>query len=217
MAIRRKGKTAFVIVVLAAVVLGSAIVNTTEHATTARAQAALVVKEFKGVKICIECHDLTETTNFHYLDKIIAIEEKKGLRRRICVDCHGPAGNDPDSQMTDPKSILWDEDGKYYKVKSYVVHAIHQEKLEREVMECETCHLIEDNDPTRLGNYPEIPKTVPGHIIICQMCHLPSDPGNYIGIHIIYGHQECTTCHTGDMKEVHKRATAELGKYELFL
>ncbi len=149
---------------------------------------------------------------FHYPDKIMGIEAKKGLRRRICVDCHGSGGADPDRQMTESRLIEWVPDKNYFIVKSEAVHGIHLNKLNTEVMMCETCHLIKDGDPTLLGDSLVIPLPRAGHTLVCQICHLPSDPGNYIKIHITSGHQECTTCHTGDLKLIHKRATEKLGQ-----
>lgn len=166
----------------------------------------------KGVTICFQCHDAAQTIGFHYPDKIIKIEELKGLRRRICVDCHGASGTDPDRQMTESSKITWVEDKNYFRIKEDVVHGIHLKKLESEVMVCETCHLIKDGDPTKLGSDLVIPIPNPGQIIVCQMCHVPSNPGNYISLHIISGHQECNTCHTGDLKAVHQRATGKLGQ-----
>lgn len=206
-------RTKLALLALVLVVLASAITALMEHASTAGAQAAGALSELRGVNICFECHDAQQTASFHYPDRIMAIEEKKDQRRRICVDCHGPAGNNPDSQMTDPRDIVWVANESQFKVSSRVVHAIHGKKIEIKAMECETCHLIKNNDPRVLGEYPVLPQANPGQILVCQICHLPSDPGNYIRIHIISGHQECTTCHTGDIKEIHKRATAALGSF----
>jgi hypothetical protein len=193
---------------LVMVALFSAVLAVVDHATTTNPEQLI---DFRGVKVCYECHDPAQTIGFHYPDKIMEIEEEKGLRRRICVDCHGPDGADPDRQMTTSREVVFVEEGNYFKVKSDVVHAIHLEKIETEVMVCETCHLIKEGDPTQLGEAIIIPEPKSGHVLVCQMCHLPSDPGNYVTIHITSGHQDCNTCHTGDLAEMHKRATTKLG------
>lgn len=205
-------KIGFIFIALVMAALLSAAIAVVEHGNTAETPPEGSLIELKGVRICFECHDPAQTIGFHYPQTIMGIEAKKGLRRRICVDCHGPGGNDPDRQMTDPMDIVWVEDGNYFKVDLEVVHAIHLKKLDTNVMECETCHLIKEGDPTQLGNTLVIPEPKPGQTLVCQMCHLPSDPGNYISIHITSGHQECNTCHTGDLKEVHKRAASKLGR-----
>jgi hypothetical protein len=168
--------------------------------------------ELAGVEICFECHDPAQTIGFHYPDTIMGIEEFKGLRRRICVDCHGPEGTDQNRAMTAESKITWIDEKGYFRIKSDVPHGIHFEKMENGAMMCETCHLIKDGDPTKLGDELVIPIPNPGQIIVCEMCHVPSNPGNYISLHITYGHQECNTCHTGDLTNIHKRATGALGR-----
>ncbi len=205
-------KTKFVLVALVLVVLASAAFGVVKHASTARAQYTGQMKELKGVGVCFECHEPEQTIGFHYPDRVMAIEEGKDMRRRICVDCHGPGGNDPDRQMTDPRDIRWVEDGSYFWVEPDSIHAIHGKKIEIGALECQTCHQIKDNDPTQLGEFPVLPQPNPGQVLVCQICHLPSDQGNYITIHITSGQQVCATCHTGDLKEIHKRATTELGQ-----
>ncbi len=206
----RRWKTKLILMFTLAALIGAGISAVEEQASFAKRTALL--EEFAGVNVCFECHDASQTASFHYPDKIMGIEEKKGLRRRICVDCHGPAGNNADRQMTDPEDIVWLEEEEYYHVSPSIVHAIHADKLEHKAMVCETCHLIKDNNPTLLGSYPVRPKPKSGQILVCQLCHLPSDPGNYLRIHILSGHQECITCHTGDLKDIHKRATSALGR-----
>ncbi len=201
-------------VIFAGLVIGfliSAFLGIINHAIIAQAQFAGTIVELKGVGVCFECHDPELTAEFHYPDKIMAIEEKKDLRRRICIDCHGPGGNNPDKQMTDPRDIKWMEDEGYFRVTPDTIHAIHGKKLEIEALECQTCHLIKDNDPTQVGVFPVLPKPNPGQILVCQICHLPSNQGNYLAIHVISGKRECTNCHTGELKGIHKRATADLG------
>ena len=203
-------KAGFFITALAVVAFISIAIAVVHVSTTETADVG-VLPELKGVTVCLECHDPGQTIGFHYPDKVMGIEEKKGLRRRICVDCHGPLGTDPDRQMTDSSAVIWQEKENYFRVKSEVVHAIHLKKLESEVMICETCHLIKEGDPTQVGEFIILPKPASGQILVCQMCHLPGNPGNYISVHVTSGHQECTTCHTGDLKEVHKRSTGKLG------
>lgn len=206
--------TALIALAIGAFIFFSGIlINAQEPEVHKTAQSSSTI-EMKGVNICLECHDPSQTIGFHYPDIIEAIEKKKGQRRRICIDCHGRTGTDPDKPMTAPDQLEWIEDGNYYRVKEGTVHGIHLQKLNDEVLACETCHLIKDNDPTKLGDSLAIPEPDPGQILVCQICHLPSDPGNYISIHIISGHQECTTCHTGDLSVIHIRATSDLGQIE---
>jgi hypothetical protein len=208
-----KIKISFLIVSsLVLIVILNGIMANAEQAATQPPFFKTVSLELNGVDICLECHDSEQTMGFHYPETIMKIEEKKGLRRRICMDCHGPEGADPDSQMTESRFIEWIEEESYYRVKSEAVHGIHERKLKGEVLMCETCHLIKPGDPTQLGIYLDIPKPNPGQILVCQLCHSPSDPGNYIAVHIVYGHQDCNTCHTGDLLGIHKRATAKLGQ-----
>lgn len=190
--------------------------NASEHEDSSTPRPTLISEEkveLKGVDICFECHDEDQTVGFHYPEKIMKIEAKKGLRRRICMDCHGKDGANPDKKMTEERLISFDEGKNQFRVKSEAVHGIHLDKLNKEIMVCETCHLIQQGEPTKVGDELVIPIPKAGQILVCEMCHIPSDNGNYIRIHITSGHQECTTCHTGDIKEVHKRATAKLGQF----
>jgi hypothetical protein len=199
---------------LVALALFSGILTNAEQTAAPVTSAAVSSSEIelKGVTICFECHDAEQTIGFHYPATIKGIEEKKGLRQRLCFDCHGRDGTDPDKAMTDPSQIEWIEEKGYFKVNDATVHSIHREKLDKEIMMCETCHLIKEGDPTKLGDDVIMPVPNPGQVLVCAMCHVPRDPGNYISIHIISGHQECITCHTGDLKTIHKRATENLGQ-----
>jgi len=188
------------------------VANAEQHEQTPAPVVTSSKIELVGVDICFECHDAEHTLSFHYPDTIMEIEEFKGIRRRICVDCHGPTGTDPDSPMTPDSKITWVEEEGHFRLSSDVPHGIHLNKVESGAMACETCHLIKDGDPTQLGSELANPVPGEGQILVCQMCHLPSDPGNYISVHIFSGHQVCSTCHTGEIKDIHKRATGKLGR-----
>ncbi len=214
MGIKTKISILFLISAVAVALFSGIIANAAQHEaeTTSVVSQTSSKIELVGVDICFECHDPEQTLGFHYPDTIMGIEEFKGIRRRICVDCHGPQGTDPDSPMTAESKIKWVEEKGHFRLSSDVPHGIHANKLESGAMACETCHLIKDGDPTQLGIELATPIPGQGQILVCEMCHLPSTPGNYINVHIFSGHQVCNTCHTGEMKDIHKRATGKLGR-----
>ena len=206
--------TTLVVLSLVAVALFSGILATAEQAENhggVTTDTSPGIK-LKGVDICFECHDAEQTIGFHYPGTIMGIEEFKGIRRRICIDCHGPEGTNPDKPMTDASKVRWVEEEGHFRLSSDVPHGIHIKKLDSGAMACETCHLLKDGDPTQLGEDLAIPVPGKGQILVCQKCHLPDDPGNYINVHITSGQQICNTCHTGEIKNIHKRATKKLGQ-----
>ncbi|HDH28524.1 MAG TPA: hypothetical protein ENH13_05270, partial [Euryarchaeota archaeon] len=159
----------------------------------------------KNPNFCFNCHDAEQTKSFHIPRQIIKIDEGKGLRRRICVDCHGPEGNNATRQMSGASMIKPQEDGTF-RLENIIPHSIHSKKLKLGAMTCQTCHLTSE------GNL-EIPvaDASQGQVLVCEKCHIPVNRGNYIAIHVEYGSKSCLTCHTGDVIGIHKEATSMLG------
>ncbi len=157
---------------------------------------------------CLACHDLEQTRSFHSVQRIFAIQEKKNLRIRICVNCHGPPGNS--SSPIPNASQPYPSDDSH-------PHVVHHLKLDAGDMTCGTCHVYN-------GEY-RYPKPKNGQLLVCELCHAN---GNFITIHIDGKILEdavmdqkwmkeskkhaCTICHMGGVVDIHKRATGKLGQ-----
>ncbi len=116
---------------------------------------------------------------FHTAEVIYLLDIEKGLNPRLCIVCHGRK-----------------------------VHDIHWEILQKEVIKCDTCHLI--------GGEFVRPSAREGQLLVCELCH---SGGNYIKIHIegviLEGapidpiwikegmKHQCDTCHVGDFEIIH--------------
>jgi hypothetical protein len=96
-------------------------------------------------EFCLDCHDKAQLESFHYPENIKALEESKGLPLRICTSCHGEP-----------------------------VMPVHFKAIQKEVVECETCHIQGE------GGF-EVPEKKDEDLLICQLCHAR---GNYITIHV---------------------------------
>jgi hypothetical protein len=165
---------------------------------------------------CLVCHDQIQTKSWHIPEKIMNIEKDHGIRRRVCIDCHGPNGPpwSSDEQMTDFELIDFDpnagENGKFI-LTDQIPHSIHKRKLDAGTLSCQFCHV-----PPGTIDFviPEV-KTELGRVLYCQNegCH-DNEGGNYIAIHVELRPFFCTTCHTGELIEIHQRGTAKLGKFE---
>ncbi|MFQ6136407.1 MAG: hypothetical protein ACE5PM_04415 [Candidatus Hydrothermarchaeales archaeon] len=161
---------------------------------------------------CKLCHDMGQTKVFHVPQTIMEIDAAKDLRRRICIDCHGPLGPpwSADEQMTELKDITYYIAGEglngVFDFPDKVPHSIHKRKLDAGAMKCETCHLIE-------GQFA-IPKAVvsEGQVLVCQNCKYHPEGGNYIKIHVEDAGLRCTVCHIGGIINVHKEKTTKLGE-----
>lgn len=163
---------------------------------------------------CYYCHDAESTKGFHVPEKIVKIEASEGKRRRICPDCHGLEGADPDKQMTDPRYIQFDVNASVnglYKLSKGVPHAIHKRILVSGAMECIACHLRDSQDYTTFNMLIPEADTEDGQILLCQNCKFHPERGNYIAIHMEVAEKTCTTCHTGDLLVIHRKATSKLG------
>ncbi|MEE8168450.1 MAG: hypothetical protein V3T58_06220, partial [Candidatus Hydrothermarchaeales archaeon] len=107
----------------------------------------LVSLKNADVGACLKCHDKDQTTSFHVPEVIMKLEEGKGLRRRLCIDCHGPLGPpwSADEQLTDPAIITYDEDvgvNGVFTFPNKVPHSVHQGKIDAGAMKCDTCHVV---------------------------------------------------------------------------
>ncbi len=164
---------------------------------------------------CPLCHDMAQHKEFHVPEIIMKIDEAHGLRRRTCIDCHGPNGPpwSSDEQMTDFADISFDPtagvNGKFV-LSNKVVHSIHKRKLDAGILSCEFCHVAPGTEDFIK---PEV-KTELGRVLYCQNegCH-DSEGGNYIAIHLELRPFKCTTCHTGDLVAVHLGGTGKLGQF----
>ncbi len=156
---------------------------------------------------CLLCHDLEQLKTFHFPERIMKIEAAKGMRQRICINCHGPTAEG--TGTPDPEDP--------YPGDNSHPHRIHQSKLDSGEITCKTCHEYEGEI--------RFPKPKDGQLLVCELCHAN---GNFITIHIdgkiledaavdpqwiVEGDRHrCQECHWGDVVGIHKRATAQLGK-----
>jgi len=138
------------------------------------------------------------------------IDEARGKRRRVCIDCHGPLypGGNAEKQATPLEMISYNPDAGLngvFSIKSSVVHDIHKKKIENKIIRCITCH----------GEGEEIIKPKAdvnkGQVLYCQSCKYHPDEGNYISIHVELAGKQCTLCHLGNVVGIHKEKTAKLG------
>lgn len=164
---------------------------------------------------CLLCHDLEQHKEFHVPQEIMKIDEAHNKRRRICIDCHGPLGPpwSADKQLTDPADIKFDKTiGKNgaFILSNKIVHTIHQRKLDSGILTCQFCHVIPGSSEF---TKPQV-KSELGRVLYCQNegCH-DNEGGNYIAIHVELRPFKCTTCHTGDLVDVHKGGTGPLGSF----
>lgn len=159
---------------------------------------------------CLLCHDSAQTKSFHLPQKIMKIDQLKGIRRRICIDCHGPEGPpNADEQMTKLSDITYDETvgtNGLFDFPNKVVHDIHKKKLDAGTLTCNFCHVKGDEF------YIPQADTAAGQVLVCQNCMAHPEEGNYITIHVEMKGKKCTICHTGNVIDVHKEATSGLGK-----
>ena len=77
-------------------------------------------------------------------------------------------------------------------------HNVHQKKVDSGEMECGTCHVSAEGDF-------EVPQVPEGHTLVCELCHVPDDMGNYVSIHIVEANRDCSICHMCDAVKIHKR------------
>jgi len=160
---------------------------------------------------CLICHDLALTKAFHVPQTIMKIDEAKGKRRRICIDCHGAVGQpwSADKQMTDAGDITYDRSvglNGLFSFPNKVPHGIHKKKLDMGIIKCETCH---EQNGEIFKPKADVEK---GQVIVCQSCKYHPEEGNYIKIHVELGGKGCATCHTGGILQVHKEKTFSLGQ-----
>jgi hypothetical protein len=160
---------------------------------------------------CLSCHDLGLTKAFHIPQTIMKIDERKGLRRRICIDCHGPLGPpwSADQQMTPLEMITFNASvgvNGVFDFPNKVVHHEHKRKLESGAVTCQFCHVRGDDFIIPTAKVNE------GQVLVCQNCKAHPEDGNFITIHVELKGKPCTTCHTGGILEVHRKATAKLGQ-----
>lgn len=180
--------------------------------TSSNQEGAIHNSEINEEKLdCYLCHEPEFTKTFHVPERIIKIEIGKDKRRRLCVDCHGVEGANADRQMNKPEDIIYDPEiglNGLFKLNPNLPHQIHQKKLEKGQMSCEACHLTDPNSFDM-----EIPEalTEKGQVLVCQNCKFHPEGGNYITIHVEVSGLWCTTCHTGEILEVHQEATSKLG------
>jgi hypothetical protein len=126
---------------------------------------------------CLNCHG--DVKGFHTAEAISLIDERKGIKPRLCIVCHGQK-----------------------------VHTIHSEILDSEHINCDTCHFYKDefvvpeNREGQLlvcelchsgGNYIKI--HIEGNV-------LDGAPIDEMWMNVGTKHQ-CDTCHIGDFKILH--------------
>jgi len=160
-----------------------------------------------GSSICSYCHAEAAVNAIHYPEKIWELEKSKDQRRRLCPDCHGPvtpAVGNPNTQDSALTDVIWLENKSYFRVKGDSIHGAHIYKLNAGKMTCDACHSLKQGEPWETSNLPVVPLPTGDHILVCEECHIPNDPGSYVAIHITNAHFSCTTCHVGDLSTIHR-------------
>jgi hypothetical protein len=118
----------------------------------------------------------------------------------ICSDCHGEV---TDFHTVEKITRLDALRGKNPRICTTChgldPHEIHGNLLSRNKLECDNCHL-KDGKLT-------IPQVLPGQTLVCEQCHLE---GNYVDIHVNYGGGTCSSCHVGDIGNIHKNTIANV-------
>lgn len=156
---------------------------------------------------CYICHDRQNTKDIHTVQTIVQIDDRKDVRRKTCVDCHGPRGPpwSATEQMTDPADITIDNATGEYLIDIDVPHMVHKERMLSGRMECWDCHA------PNLETFEIILPTTDlsrGQVMYCENCKIPKDPhpddGNYVTTHIDKFGRKCAVCHPGGVEQIHK-------------
>ena len=156
---------------------------------------------------CYICHERENTKALHTLPNIVKIDERKELRRKTCVDCHGPRGPpwSATEQMVDPEDMVFDNASGEYKIAVEVPHVVHKERLLNGQMTCYDCHTPD------LGTFDMVVPITDfdrGQMMYCQNCKIPQDPhpedGNYVTTHVDRFGQKCGICHPGGVEQIHR-------------
>jgi hypothetical protein len=118
----------------------------------------------------------------------------------ICADCHGEVTGFHTIEKIAKLDALRGKNPRICtSCHGLDPHEIHGNLLNRNRLECDDCHLKEGK--------LIIPKVQPGHTLVCEQCHLE---GNYVDIHVNYGGGTCSSCHVGDIGNVHKNTIANV-------
>jgi len=162
---------------------------------------------------CTTCHDYAMTKNFHVPQTIMQIDEARGKRRRVCIDCHGPIypGGNAEQQATPLEMINYNPNvgiNGVFEIKINVPHEIHKKKIENKIISCSTCHGEGENMVKPMADVNR------GQVLYCQSCKYHPEEGNYLAIHLELARKQCTICHVGKVVEIHKEKTAKLGIVE---
>jgi hypothetical protein len=162
---------------------------------------------------CTICHDYAMTKNFHLPQMIMKIDEARGKRRRVCIDCHGPLypGGNAEVQATPLEMINYNPSiglNGIFEIKTRVPHDIHKKKIENRIISCTTCH---GEGESMIKPSADVTR---GQVLYCQNCKYHPEEGNYLTIHLELARKQCTICHIGKVVEIHKEKTAKLGRIE---
>jgi len=160
---------------------------------------------------CLGCHDYVQHKRFHIAEEIMKIDELRGKRRRICIDCHGPLGPpwDADKQLTEDSDLEYDPGtgpNGVFIMPNKVPHNIHLERINDGSLLCQYCHLRDDQLVV-----PE-PDLELGQVLSCENCGHHPEGANYWTVHIEMNGLPCTTCHTEGVQVIHGQATTRLGQ-----
>jgi nitrate/TMAO reductase-like tetraheme cytochrome c subunit len=167
---------------------------------------------------CLLCHELAQTKSFHLPQTIMKIDEKKGKRRRVCIDCHGPnaygeennfLGWSADGQMTPLSMISFNKDvgvNGVFEFSATIPHTIHKRVMyDLKVVTCDDCHLEGEEI------FRPVADAGKGQVLVCQNCKYHPEDGNYIRIHVEDGGNGGGTCHTKGAIEIHEEKVSLLG------
>ncbi|MEE9594406.1 MAG: cytochrome c [Candidatus Hydrothermarchaeales archaeon] len=160
---------------------------------------------------CLGCHDYVQHKRFHTAAEIMKIDELRGKRRRICIDCHGPLGPpwDADKQLTEESDLEYDPEpglNGVFKMPNKVPHNIHLEMINDGSLQCQYCHLRDDQ------LYVPEAKVEIGQVLNCENCGHHPEGANFWTVHIEMNGLPCTTCHTEGVQVIHGQATTRLGQ-----
>jgi hypothetical protein len=167
---------------------------------------------------CLLCHELAQTKGFHIPQTIMKIDEERGKRRRVCVDCHGPNAYDKennflgwsaDEQMTPISMISFNKEAGVngvFEFSATIPHTIHKRVMyDLKVITCDDCHLAGEEI------FRPVVDAGKGQVLVCQNCKYHPEDGNYIRIHVEDGGNGCATCHTQSAVEIHEERVSILG------
>lgn len=143
-------------------------------------------------------------SQIHEKDSLIGALEARAEEvadtKIICSDCHGEVrGFHTVEKITALDTIRGVNPRICTSCHGTNPHEIHNDRIVRGKLTCDDCHL-KDGEVV-------IPEVQPEDILICEQCHLK---GNYVDIHVDFGGGTCSSCHVGDVGNIHRHTIANV-------